>query len=876
MFLRRDTLPGLEARLSREILILDGATGTLLQQLKLTEDDFRGERFRDVSTPLKGNFDVLNLTRPDAVAAVHRQYLEAGADILETNSFNANSISQAEFGLGPAAADMSHASAEIARVEVERWFERTGRRAYVAGSLGPTNRTASLSPDIARPAYRAITFDQLRQAYFEQAEALVAGGADILLPETTFDTLNLKACLMAVADLERQLGFKVPLIVSLTVSDASGRVLSGQTLDAAYVSIAHARPLAVGMNCALGGQEMIPLVADLARMVTGFVSVYPNAGLPNPLSATGYDESPADFTRAVETMARAGSVNIAGGCCGTTPAHIATLAKALKAIPPRPRPTLPKTLAVAGLEGLRYPLEATSAAFWLIGERTNVTGSMKFADCIKAKRWDDALDIARQQVNAGANLIDVNFDEGLLDGVASMRHFLNLIASEPDISRVPIVIDSSRWDILEEGLKCVQGKSVVNSISLKDGEEVFIERARKVRDYGAAAVVMAFDENGQATTTEERVRICGRAYDLLVNTVGLPAEDIIFDPNVLAIATGMTEHADYGREFILSIPAIKARCPGVRVSGGISNLSFSFRGQGRIRAALHTVFLHHAIKAGLDMAIVNAGMIQLYDQLDPALRDLCERVIWNKDDGATEALIDFAAANSGPGAKAAVVTEAWRDEPVTERLRHALVNGIDKYVEADALEVFHQLGSALKVIEGPLMDGMKVVGDLFGQGKMFLPQVVKSARVMKRAVATLEPFMKTADGKAATKGTVLMATVKGDVHDIGKNIVGVVLTCNGYRVLDLGVMVPTEKILAAARAEKVDFIGLSGLITPSPRRDELRGQPTRSRGLHGAALDRGRDHLGPAHRHQDRAELFGRGQSRQRRLAGHPRLRAIN
>ena len=815
MHVDANTLKELEARLNQEILILDGATGTLLQQLNLSEDDFRGERFADESILLKGNFDLLNITRPAAVARVHRQYLEAGAQILETNSFNANSISQAEFGLGEHAREMSRAAAQIARAEVERWTQETGRRAYVAGALGPTNRTASLSPDISRPEYRAVTFDQLHDAYYEQARALVEGGADILLPETTFDTLNLKACLMAITRLEAELGFKLPVIVSLTVSDNSGRVLSGQTLEAAYVSIAHARPLAVGMNCALGGEDMIPLVANLSRLVDGFVSVYPNAGLPNPLSATGYDETPASFARHVLAMARAGSVNIAGGCCGTTPAHINAMANALDGITPRPRPVFADTLKLAGLEPAIYPADPAAASFWLIGERTNVTGSAKFAACVKENRWDDALEIARGQVDAGANVIDVNFDEGLLDGVASMRKFLNLIASEPDISRVPIMIDSSRWEILEEGLKCVQGRSVVNSISLKDGPEIFKTRARLVRDYGAAVVIMAFDENGQATTQAERVRICGRAYDLALD-VGLKPGDIIFDPNILAIATGMTEHAEYAREFIASIPAIKARCPGVRLSGGVSNLSFSFRGQGRIRAALHTVFLHHAIQAGLDMAIVNAGMIGVYDQLEPELRDLCERVIWNKDDQATEALIAYAAARGGEkGASRTESPLAWREADVHERLRHALVNGIDKFVEVDTLEALAEVGTALLVIEGPLMAGMKVVGDLFGAGKMFLPQVVKSARVMKRAVAVLEPHMKGADGRAATNGTVLLATVKGDVHDIGKNIVGVVLTCNAYRVIDLGVMVPCEKIIAAAKAEKVDFVGLSGLITPS-------------------------------------------------------------
>ena len=816
MFVTKNTLAELEARLRREILILDGATGTLLQQRKFGEADFGGDRYPNPQIPLKGNFDVLNLTQPAAIKAVHRAYLEAGADILETNSFNANRISQAEFKLEDDAAEMSHHSARLAREAADEWFKETGRRAYVAGSLGPTNRTASLSPDIARPAYRAVTFDQLKAAYLEQARALIAGGADVLLPETTFDTLNLKACLDAIAALEDELGFKLPVIVSLTVSDLSGRVLSGQTLEAAYLSIKHARPLAVGMNCALGGREMMPLMADLSRAATEFVSCYPNAGLPNPLAPTGYDETPASFAACLTKMAESGHVNIAGGCCGTTPDHIRAMADRVRTLRPRALPKLKPALTLAGLDPLRFVEAEDAKPFWLIGERTNVTGSPKFAKFVKAGAWDDALEIARQQVQAGANLIDVNFDEGLLDGIASMRHFLNLIASEPDIARVPLMLDSSRWEILEEGLKCAQGKCIVNSISLKDGEAPFLAKARRLRELGAAAVVMAFDERGQATTLEERVRICGRAYDLLTTTAGLPAEDIIFDPNVLAIATGMSEHADYAKGFIESIPAIKARCPGVRISGGISNLSFSFRGQNRVREALHTVFLHHAIKAGLDMAIVNAGMIQVYDQLEPKLCDLCERVIWNKDAEATEDLIEYAGAHGrDPSAAVAAQTEAWRDLPVRERLAHALVNGIDKYVEGDALAALADLGSALLVIEGPLMDGMKIVGDLFGQGKMFLPQVVKSARVMKRAVATLEPHMLKDKTKASTKGKVLLATVKGDVHDIGKNIVGVVLACNGYRVIDLGVMVPTEKILATARDEDVQFVGLSGLITPS-------------------------------------------------------------
>lgn len=813
------TLGELEQRLAEEILILDGAMGTLFQQKKFEEPDFRGSRFASHSKLLKGNFDLLNLTQPQSVRDIYDLYLEAGADIIETNSFNANRVSQAEFDMGDLAAEMSREAARLAREACDEFTTRTGRKTYVAGSLGPTNRTASLSPDVNRPGFRNISFDQLQEAYYEQARALVEGGADILLPETTFDTLNLKAALFAIQQLEDELGFKLPVIASLTVSDKSGRVLSGQTLEAAYVSIRHAKPLAVGLNCALGGQEMKSLISELSRYVECHISCYPNAGLPNPLAPTGYDETPESFATVLGEMAAAGQINIAGGCCGTTPAHIKAMAERVRTLKPRVLPKLNHTLWLSGLEPIRMSADQGSAAFWMVGERTNVTGSPRFASAVKENNWDKALEIARQQVLAGANMIDVNFDEAMLDGVAAMKHFLNLVASEPDISRVPIMIDSSRWEILEEGLKCAQGKCVVNSISLKDGEALFLERARKIQMYGAAAVVMAFDEAGQAVTLDDRLRICGRAYKLLTEKAGFSPEDIIFDPNVLAVATGMAEHNDYARGFIEAVGEIKKRCPGVRVSGGISNLSFSFRGQNAVREAMHTVFLYHAIQNGLDMAIVNAGMIQVYEQLAPELRDLCERVIWNRDGDATEELIAYSLAHKNDKKKSAddadSGADSWRQGPVAARLSHSLVNGIDKFVEADTLEALEDLKSPIKVIEGPLMDGMKIVGELFGEGKMFLPQVVKSARVMKKAVAVLEPHMLKSNSKATTKGKFLLATVKGDVHDIGKNIVGVVLTCNGYEVLDLGVMVQADKILETALREKVQFVGLSGLITPS-------------------------------------------------------------
>lgn len=810
----------LEKRLENEILIIDGAMGTLLQRKKFSEADFRGDRFKDHERELKGNFDLLNLTQSQAVSEAHRAYFEAGADIVETNTFNANSISQGEFGLSHLVREMNRRAAQLARDEANAFEHRSGKRVYVAGSIGPTNRTASISPDISRPAYRNVDFEALRLAYYEQAEALIEGGADILLPETTFDTLNLKACLFAIRELEFKLGFKLPLILSLTVSDRSGRILSGQTLEAAYCSIRHVEPLAVGMNCALGGVEMAPLMAEMSRYAETFVSCYPNAGLPNPLSETGYDETPESFAGSLHAMASAGTVNIAGGCCGTTPDHIRAVAEKLKGLKPRKRADPPCTLRLAGLEPLLFDETSQEPrTFYLIGERTNVTGSPKFAREVKEGRWENALEIARSQVLSGANLIDVNFDEGLLDGVETMGHFLRLIAAEPDVARVPVVIDSSRWEVLEEGLRNTQGKAVVNSISLKDGPEDFLRKAQLIRMYGAAVIVMAFDEQGQAASREDKIRICERAYGLLVNQAGFPPEDIIFDPNVLAIATGMAEHNNFARDFIECVTEIRRRCPGVRFSGGISNLSFSFRGQNQIREAMHTVFLFHAIKNGLDMAIVNAGMIQVYEDLDLELRELCERVIWNHDSQATEDLIAYGQRQKAKGLRASerksLDVSKWRNESVANRLRYALVHGVDKYVEEDALEAYRELGSPLAVIEGPLMDGMKVVGDLFGAGKMFLPQVVKSARVMKKAVALLEPFMKASKQSHLGQPTFVLATVKGDVHDIGKNIVSVVLSCNGYRVLDLGVMVPADKIIETAINEKAQFIGLSGLITPS-------------------------------------------------------------
>lgn len=803
-------LKEIEGLLRQRLLLLDGATGTMLQRYAFGEEQFRGERFATHGKDLKGNSDVLVITQPDAIYEVHRLYIESGADILETNTFNANRISQAEYGMEAHVREMNLEAARIARRAADVEGARVGRRIFVAGSIGPTNRTLSISPDVTNPAFRASDFDELAAAYYEQAEALIEGGADLLLPETIFDTLNAKACLYAIERLQEKLGYRLPVIISVTVSDKSGRTLSGQTLEAFYTSVRHVKPLAIGMNCALGGEDMMPLIREMSRYLDCALSCYPNAGLPNPLAPTGYDETPESFAACLRAMVDEGLLNIAGGCCGTTPDHIKALAESVRDLPPRAVPSFPETLRLSGLEPVKF-----GDAFTVIGERTNVTGSPKFAATIKAGDWAQALEVGRQQVDNGANLLDVNFDEALLDGVESMRHFLNLVASEPDIARVPIVVDSSDWNVLVTGLKCVQGKPLVNSISLKDGEAAFLERAREVKRLGAAAIVMAFDEQGQAAGREDKVRICKRAYDLLVEKADFAPADIVFDPNVLAICTGIAEHDAYALAFLEAIPEIKAACPGARISGGVSNLSFSFRGQNRVREALHTVFLYHAIKNGLDMAIINAGMVQIYENLDPRLRDLCERVLFNRDSEATEELLEYAKDLKSTGTVKAAVTEEWRQAPLPERMSHALVQGIDKYIEADALEAFAGGQSPLEIIEGPLMDGMKIVGDLFGKGMMFLPQVVKSARVMKKAVAALEPHMQKDATAASSRGTFLMATVKGDVHDIGKNIVGLVLACNGYRVIDLGVMVPADQILDAAVKAGADFVGLSGLITPS-------------------------------------------------------------
>jgi 5-methyltetrahydrofolate--homocysteine methyltransferase len=813
----------LRALLSQRLVFLDGAMGTMLQQHKLAEADYRGDRFKDHPTDLKNNNDLLVLTRPELVLDVHRQYFDAGADIIETNTFNATSISQADFGLEPLVREINLAAARLARQAADE-AERAspGRLCFVAGALGPLSRTLSMSRDVSDPGKREVTFDQVRDAYYEQIAALVEGGVDVILPETVFDTLNLKACLYAIDLFFEHHGTRLPVMISGTITDASGRTLSGQTTEAFWYSVAHARPLSVGLNCALGAALMRPFIEELSRLADCYVSCYPNAGLPDPLSPTGFPEGPDDTAGYLEDFARAGLVNIVGGCCGTTPAHIRAIRSRLEKFPPRPVAPPPNGLHLSGLEPLNH--FGPNAPFLLVGERTNVTGSPKFKKLIQAGDFDAALAIARQQVENGANILDVNFDEALLDGEACMTRFLNLLAAEPDIARIPLMIDSSKWSVLEAGLKCAQGKCVVNSISLKEGEAKFLHQAREIMRYGAAAIVMAFDERGQAATKDEKVRICTRAYRLLVDQLGLNPGDIIFDPNILTVATGIEEHNRYALDFFEAIPEIKDACPGTRISGGVSNVSFSFRGNNAVREAMHSCFLYHAIRAGLDLAIVNAGMIAVYDDIDPALRDLVEDVLLNRRADGTERLIAYAEELKARGATAGGVAAgdvdalAWRELPVRERLAHALVKGITDYIDEDTEEARAELGRPLLVIEGPLMDGMKIVGDLFGAGKMFLPQVVKSARVMKKAVAYLTPFMdaeRLANPAAHKQGVIVMATVKGDVHDIGKNIVGVVLACNNYEVIDLGVMVSCEKILETARERSADAIGLSGLITPS-------------------------------------------------------------
>lgn len=814
---RKDRIEVLEKLLRERIVFLDGGMGTMLQRHKLGEGDFRGELFKDHLIDLKGNNDLLSLVRPDIIRQIHLDYLRAGSDIVETNTFNGTSIAQADYGLESRVRELNRTSARLAREAVETAMaESPGRVCFVAGAVGPTNKTLSISRDVNDPAAREVTFEQVKNAYIEQVEGLVEGGVDLFLLETVFDTLNLKAAFFGIEEFFEREGFRLPVMISGTITDASGRTLSGQTTEAFWNSIAHAKPLSVGMNCALGAELMRPYIEELSKKADCYISCYPNAGLPDPLSPTGFPEGPQDTARLLEEFAKEGLVNVVGGCCGTTPDHIRAIVERVGKYPPRKPPRVVRATRLSGLEPLT--IEGEKALFVMVGERTNVTGSPKFRRLIVEKDFEAGLDIARQQVENGANLIDINFDEGLLDSEACMTHFLNLVAAEPEISKVPIMIDSSKWSVIEAGLRCIQGKGVVNSISLKEGEETFIERARLIRRYGAAAVVMAFDEKGQAASKEDKVRICKRAYKILTEKAGFAPEDIIFDPNILTVATGMEEHNHYAVDFIEAVREIKAVCPGARCSGGVSNISFSFRGNNVVREAMHAAFLYHAIDAGLDMGIVNAGMLAVYEDVDKDLLEKVEDVLLDRRPDATERLIEFAEQFKGQGGDKVREDDKWREGTVAERLSHALVKGIVTHIDEDTEEARRAYDRPLQVIEGPLMDGMKVVGDLFGAGKMFLPQVVKSARVMKKAVAYLLPFMeaeKAKSGDQSSRGVFVIATVKGDVHDIGKNIVAVVLACNNYDVIDLGVMVPCEEILRVAREKKADIIGLSGLITPS-------------------------------------------------------------
>lgn len=817
--IRPDCTDELTATLGRRIMVIDGAMGTAIQRDRPDEAGYRGERFKDWPSDVQGNNDLLNLTQPQIIEAIHREYLDAGADIIETNTFNANAVSLSDYGMEELSYELNYAGAALARKACEK-VGTSDRPRYVAGALGPTTRTASISPDVNDPGARNVTYDQLVAAYLEAANGLVDGGADIILVETIFDTLNAKAAVFALETLFEERGRRWPVVISGTITDASGRTLSGQVTEAFWNSVRHAKPLAIGLNCALGAPEMRPYIAEVSRIADTFVSCYPNAGLPNAFAE--YDETPERQAGYVADFAEAGFVNLVGGCCGTTPAHIAKIAEAVEGKPPRQVPEIPVATRLSGLEPLNID---DDTLFVNIGERTNITGSARFRNLIKAEDYDTALSVALQQVEVGAQVIDINMDEGMIDGVAAMDRFTRLIASEPDISRVPVMIDSSKWEVIEAGLKNVQGKPIVNSISLKEGEEKFIREARLCRKYGAAVVVMAFDEQGQADNLERRKEICGRAYRILTEEVGFPAEDIIFDPNCFALATGIEEHATYGIDFIEACAWIKENLPGVHLSGGISNVSFSFRGNNPVREAIHAVFLFHAIKAGLDMGIVNAGALVPYDSIDPELRERIEDVVLNRRPDAAERLLEIAERFNSTEKSEDPSAAEWRSLPVRERITHALVKGIDAHVEEDTEELRAEIAAAggrpIEVIEGPLMDGMNVVGDLFGSGKMFLPQVVKSARVMKKAVAYLLPFIEAekeeagTTGSKDTNGTIVMATVKGDVHDIGKNIVGVVLQCNNFEVIDLGVMVPAQKILDAAKEHNADIIGLSGLITPS-------------------------------------------------------------
>jgi 5-methyltetrahydrofolate--homocysteine methyltransferase len=808
----KDILTQLTEAAQQRILIIDGAMGTMIQQYHLSEKDFRGTRFTTHHKDLQGNNDLLCLTRPDVVEAIHRAYLEAGADIVETNTFSSTSIAQADYDLQSLAYELNVESARIARVAADDYTKQNpSKPRFVAGAIGPLNKTLSLSPDVNNPGYRALLFDEARDAYAEQVRGLMDGGAHILLVETIFDTLNCKAALYAIEMVFEEKGLRLPIMISGTITDASGRTLSGQTVEAFWISVKHARPFSVGLNCALGAKEMRPHLEALAKIANCFVSAYPNAGLPNEFGE--YDQTPHEMCSFVEDFAQSGFVNITGGCCGTTPAHIADIAQHVAHIAPRqPQAATPYSM-YSGLEPLIVREETN---FINIGERTNVTGSSKFAALIREGKYSDALSVARQQVEGGAQIIDVNMDEGLLDSEKAMVEFLNLMGAEPDIARVPVMVDSSKFSVIEAGLKCLQGKSIVNSISMKEGVAEFKRQAHICRKYGAAVVVMAFDEEGQADTIERKVTICQKAYQILTEEVGFDPSDIIFDPNIFAVATGIEEHNAYGINFIEATRQIKQLCPGAKISGGVSNLSFSFRGNNHVREAMHAAFLYHAIQAGMDMGIVNAGMIEVYENIPKDLLVRIEDVIFNRNENATEELVKFAESVKGSGGKAVGEDLSWRENNVQQRITHALVKGIDKFIEIDIEECRHLYPAPLQVIEGPLMDGMNVVGDLFGAGKMFLPQVVKSARVMKKAVNYLTPFIEAAKGGVVeAKGKILLATVKGDVHDIGKNIVGVVLACNNYDIVDLGVMVSADRILTAAREHNVDIIGLSGLITPS-------------------------------------------------------------
>ncbi|MBY0381902.1 MAG: methionine synthase [Xanthobacteraceae bacterium] len=806
--------------LARErILVLDGAMGTMIQRLEFDEAAFRGERFKDFHRDVRGNNDLLILTQPQAIEDIHYEYLKAGADIVETNTFSSTSIAQADYDMSDLAYELNREGARLARNAAKRAEAEDGKPRFVAGALGPTNRTASISPDVANPGYRAVTFDGLCVAYSEQINGLLDGGADMLLVETIFDTLNAKAALYAIAEISEQRGIDVPVMISGTITDKSGRLLSGQMPEAFWYSVQHANPITIGFNCALGAEDLRAHIVDIGRVADALVCAYPNAGLPNEFGQ--YDESPEYMARLVGEFAQAGLVNVVGGCCGTTPAHIKAIADAVAPHKPRLVPAIEPRLRLSGLE----PFVLTAdIPFVNVGERTNVTGSARFRKLIKNADYTAALQVARDQVENGAQVIDVNMDEGLLDSKQAMIEFLNLVASEPDIARVPVMIDSSKFDVIEAGLKCVQGKSIVNSISLKEGEEKFIREATIARRHGAAVVVMAFDETGQADTYQRKTEICKRAYDLLIEKLDFPPQDIIFDPNIFAIATGLEEHNNYGVDFIEATRWIRANLPHAHISGGVSNLSFSFRGNEPVREAMHSVFLYYAIKAGMDMGIVNAGQMVIYDDIDPELRQVCEDVVLNRDPGASERLLQLAEKFRGQEKQVKEQDLKWREWPVEKRLSHALVNGITEYIEEDTEAARLTVPRPLNVIEGPLMAGMNIVGDLFGDGKMFLPQVVKSARVMKQAVAYLMPFMEeekarnqAAGGEIVSNsaGKIVLATVKGDVHDIGKNIVGIVLQCNNFEVVDLGVMVPASKIIDTAKTEKADIIGLSGLITPS-------------------------------------------------------------